>query len=183
MNLANFLTLIRILLVPVLINAIIFYERTDTVHRFFAAGVFTLACLTDAVDGYIARVFNQKTDLGKWLDPLADKLLLTSAFLAIYFQPHFVLKPPVWIIIAIVSRDVLIALGILTLALTSGKIHVAPNLLGKTTTLCQMLTAGFLLIEMPYVPIFWNITALLTILSALAYIIREGRRLREVTVP
>lgn len=183
MTFATYLTLLRILLVPVLISAIAYHDKSSDLMRYSALAVFTLGCLTDAVDGYVARAFKQKTSLGTLLDPLADKLLLVSAFLSIAIQPAFDLKPPLWIVILVISRDVLIVIGLLILFFTTGKIEVSPNLLGKTTTFFQMLTVIFLLLQNSIVPIFWYLTAVLTILSGAVYLIREGRRLREITVP
>lgn len=182
MNLANSLSLFRILLVPILITAIAYTDSSSGFMNYAALGIFSLACASDAIDGYIARVFKQKTELGTLLDPLADKLLLVSAFLSIAFQPNFGLKPPIWILILITSRDLLIVMGLLILFFTTGKIRATPNLLGKATTFFQMLTVIFLLLQNPFVPVLWYLTAILTILSGVGYLIREGRRLREITI-
>ncbi|MBI4971354.1 MAG: CDP-alcohol phosphatidyltransferase family protein [Candidatus Omnitrophica bacterium] len=182
MNLANSLTLSRILLVPVFITLIAYYDGTNEFFRYAALGVFSLCCLTDAIDGYVARVFHQRTAIGTLLDPVADKLLLVSAFISIFLQGTFYLKPPIWVVIVITSRDALIILGLLILFFTTGKITAMPNLLGKATTVCQMLTVILLLFQNSIVPIFWYLTATLTILSGAVYIIREGRRLREITL-
>ena len=175
MNLAIFLTLIRVLLVPALIIAITYNSPA-------ALSIFVLGCLTDALDGYVARTFNQKTEFGTFLDPLADKLLLISAFLSIYFHSGFAIRPPTWVITLIASRDVLIIMGLVILFFTTGKINVVPNLLGKVTTFFQMLTVVFLFLQNKWSPVLWNVTAFLTIISGSAYIIREARRLHEVPV-
>ncbi len=183
MNLANGITLLRILIVPIIITSIAYYDGKTESIRYLALGLFIVCCVTDAIDGYVARMFKQKTELGTLLDPMADKLLLIGTLLSISFQSNFPIKPPIWVVIVITSRDFLIVMGLLILFFTTGKIRVAPNLLGKITTVFQMLTLVFLLLENPSVPILWNITALLTILSGAVYIVREGRRLREVSVP
>jgi len=182
MTLATYLTLFRILLVPVLINAIAYYEKGDELLRYIAIAIFVVACFTDAIDGYVARVFKQKTTLGTLLDPLADKLLLVSAFLSITFQTNFTLRPPIWIVVVLTSRDVLIIMGLLIIFFTTGKIQVSPNLIGKMTTFFQMITVLFLLLQNSIVPVFWYLTAILTILSGAVYLVREGRRLREISV-
>lgn len=181
MNLANALTLLRIFLVPALIISIVYYQPNKEIYRYIALGIFTLGSLTDAVDGYIARTFNQQTKLGTLLDPLADKLIVVSAFLCIFLQPHFDLRPPVWFIILIVFRDSLIVMGLIIVFFTTGKIHVSPNFLGKCTTFFQMATVILLLLQNSISPIFWNLTALLTVASGMTYVVREGRRLREHT--
>ncbi len=116
------------------------------------------------------------------LDPLADKLLLISAFLSISFQSSFILRPPVWVVIIITSRDFLIIMGLLILFFTTGKIRVQPNFLGKITTFFQMLTVIGLLTQYSHSAYLWYFTAMLTILSGTVYIVREGRRLSEVTI-
>lgn len=183
MNLANQLTLFRILLVPGLIIAIVYDGDAHSLYRNIALILFSLGCLTDAIDGYVARTFNQRTELGTLLDPLADKLLLLSAFLSINAQPHFLLKPPIWVIIIVTSRDAMIIMGLLILFFTTGKIEVSPNFLGKSTTFFQMVTVISLLLQHPVSPFLWYLTAFLTVLSGLVYLVREGRRLREISVP
>ncbi len=182
MNLANSLTLLRILLVPVFISFIAYYDGANDFFRYAALGVFSFACLTDAVDGYIARVFNQRTELGTLLDPVADKLLLVSAFIGILLQNNFELKPPIWVVIIITSRDAFIILGLLIIFFTTGKISASPNFLGKVTTVFQMSTVFFLLLQSSFVPALWYVTAFLTIISGAVYIVREGKRLREITI-
>ncbi|MBI4398065.1 MAG: CDP-alcohol phosphatidyltransferase family protein [Candidatus Omnitrophica bacterium] len=182
MNLAIGLTLLRILLVPVIIISIAYYDGKTESLRLLALGLFLLGCATDAVDGYVARVFHQRTEIGTLLDPVADKLLLIGTLLSICFQAHFPIKPPIWVVVLITSRDFLIIMGLLILFFTTGKINVSPNFLGKITTVFQMMTLVLLLLEHPTVSILWNITALLTVSSGLVYIVREGRRLREVSV-
>jgi len=86
MNIPNQLTILRILLVPALIISIIYYSPEKEYLRLVAFSIFVFGCITDAVDGYIARKFNQKTKLGTLLDPLADKLIVLSAFISIYLN-------------------------------------------------------------------------------------------------
>jgi cardiolipin synthase len=105
------------------------YERYD-----YALGVLLLAGLTDGLDGTIARVANQRTKLGAYLDPLADKLLLTSGFITLSVL-HLV---PLWIAILVVSRDLILMTGALLICLTESSIDISPTLLGKGTTLFQL---------------------------------------------
>ena len=88
MNLANRLTVFRILSVPFFIGALLYYRPETEYLRLIAILIFVVACVTDAADGYLARKRNEKTTLGSYLDPLADKLLLVSGFLCLSFMPH-----------------------------------------------------------------------------------------------
>lgn len=128
MNLPNSLTILRILLIPFFIGFLL-YERYE-----YALGTLLLAGLTDSLDGTIARVANQRTKLGAYLDPLADKLLLTSAFVTLSVL-HLV---PLWIAIIVVSRDTMLITGTLLARLTELRVDLSPTLLGKGTTLFQL---------------------------------------------
>ena len=128
MNLPNSLTILRIFLIPVFIGFLI-YERYE-----YSLAVLLLAGLTDGLDGTIARVANQRTRLGAYLDPLADKLLLTSGFVTLSVL-HLV---PSWIAIVVVSRDMMLMTGTLLARLTESQLDISPTLLGKGTTLFQL---------------------------------------------
>jgi cardiolipin synthase len=129
MNLPNSLTILRILLIPFFIGFLL-YEQYE-----YALGTLLLAGLTDSLDGTIARVANQRTRLGAYLDPLADKLLLTSAFVTLSVL-HLV---PLWIAIIVVSRDTMLIAGTLLARLTELRVDLSPTLLGKGTTLFQLV--------------------------------------------
>jgi cardiolipin synthase (CMP-forming) len=128
MNIPNSLTILRILLIPVYIGFMTYGQ--------FGAALLSLllAGLTDAVDGPIARKLNQRTRLGTFLDPLADKLLLTSGFISLAIL-HLV---PSWLVILVVSRDVILLLGTAVAHLTNSPIDITPTFLGKGTTLLQL---------------------------------------------
>ncbi|OLB57538.1 MAG: CDP-alcohol phosphatidyltransferase family protein [Nitrospirae bacterium] len=128
MNLPNSLTILRILLIPVFIGFLL-YERYE-----YSLAVLLLAGLTDGLDGTIARVANQRTRLGAYLDPVADKLLLTSGFVTLSVL-HLV---PSWIAIVVVSRDMMLMTGTLLARLTESQLDISPTLLGKGTTLVQL---------------------------------------------
>ncbi len=177
MTLANWLTVGRILLVPFFVISLTYYEPGKDGYRYLAFWIFVAAAVTDALDGYIARRFNQKSDFGTLIDPLADKVLVIAGFLTIYFSPAFLIKPPVWIVIVIVSRDILIVLGLLLIYISTQKVTVQPNMLGKITTTFQMVTLASILLLLPISPVFWYITVVLTIFSGVIYIVREGKRL------
>ncbi|MCA9472307.1 MAG: CDP-alcohol phosphatidyltransferase family protein [Nitrospirales bacterium] len=128
-NIPNSLTVLRILLVPVFVGLLV-YEHYD-----HALLVLIIAAITDGLDGAIARMANQQTRIGAYLDPLADKLLLMSSFLTLAIL-HLV---PVWAVIMVVSRDVILLSGTLLARLTESSIDITPTALGKGTTLVQFV--------------------------------------------
>lgn len=178
MNLPNFFTLIRIVLIPFFLNYLVAYRSGEAHYRWIAFGLFCAASLTDAIDGFLARVLRNRTRLGTFLDPLADKLLLLTAYIGIVFVPTLLYRPPFWVIITIVFRDVVIIAGLILLFLINGEIKIQPNLIGKTTTALQMVTLIAILLESPSSIIFWYLTAVLTILSCIIYARREWSRLQ-----
>ncbi len=175
----NLITLLRILIVPFLFTSLLYYEPAKDHLRLWAAAFFLFGSVTDAVDGLVARIGKQTTELGKFLDPLADKLLLLSGFLGIFFAKSFPLLPPAWIIVTIVFRDLLILGGLIVFYLSGRKVTVRPNMLGKCTTAIQMVTLASILLLLPISPLFWNLTAGLTILSGAVYVFREMNLLRH----
>ena len=143
MTTANKITLCRILLIPVFIWLTLDYIRDSQRgegcdwQRWLACGVFALASISDAVDGYIARRYKQKTELGTYLDPLADKLLLVSALilLSIRFKeksPFELL--PLWFPVLVISRDLIILGGFILIHIITGHSIARPRLVGKAAT-------------------------------------------------
>ena len=128
MNVPNSLTILRILLIPVYIGFMTYGKYGLALFALLVAG------LTDAIDGPIARKLNQRTRLGTFLDPLADKLLLTSGFISLSML-HLV---PSWLVILVVSRDVILLLGTAVAHVTNTTIDITPTFLGKGTTLLQL---------------------------------------------
>ena len=128
MNIPNSLTILRILLVPVYIGFMTYGSYG------FALLTLLVAGLTDAIDGHLARKLNQRTRLGTLLDPLADKLLLTSSFISLAML-HLV---PSWLVILVASRDIILLLGTVVAHVTSTPINVTPTFLGKGATFLQL---------------------------------------------
>ncbi|MBI4368324.1 MAG: CDP-diacylglycerol--glycerol-3-phosphate 3-phosphatidyltransferase [Candidatus Omnitrophica bacterium] len=172
MNLPNYITLFRIVLVPFFLISLIYYTPEKYYFRMTALIIFFIAIITDALDGAIARQFKCKTELGTFLDPLADKLLLLSGFLGITFSSAFILKPPNWVVIIIVFRDLFIICGLVIIFLTTNQIRIQPNLIGKLTTFFQMLTILVLLAGWRYAHLIWLPAVSLTILSTALYLAR-----------
>lgn len=130
MTIPNILTLSRILLTPVLMWFLVNRKLNQ------ALVVFVIAGLTDVLDGFIARLFHQKSRFGAILDPLADKFLLVSSFL-ILGRLGFI---PLWLVAVVVLRDVVIVAGTSVLYLARVRVEIRPTVLGKLTTLMQLLT-------------------------------------------
>ncbi len=173
MNLPNYITLFRVVLIPFFINLMVYgYYRE-------ALAVFVLAGVTDAFDGVIARLMKAQTELGAFLDPMADKLLIISAFVTLVLLG----KLPVWLVIIVVSRDVILALGSLVIYLMGHGITVHPSLIGKATTVLQLLVVALTLVlisygtEMRFLSVLQWITATVTIGSGVQYV---GRGMKIV---
>jgi cardiolipin synthase len=134
---ANQLTILRMLFVPCFVILLIYgYPRSATV-------LFLLAGITDGLDGLIARKLRQKTVLGSFLDPMADKILLTAAFVTLTVPSiPLILHIPAWLTILTISRDVIIAVSVLIIHLQTQHSQFPPSLLGKCTTAVQLLTVG-----------------------------------------
>lgn len=172
MNLANRISIVRIILVPFFVAAIL-YSRLN-----LALTIFVICILSDALDGYIARTKGQRTRLGSLLDPIADKLLLISGFISLSIVkdiPPYLRFPP-YVPLIVVSRDVLIILGCMVIYLLKGKIEIKPTMLGKATTFFQMISIVSILTQFVYSNILWNIAVALTIISGLDYL-RIGSRM------
>jgi CDP-diacylglycerol--glycerol-3-phosphate 3-phosphatidyltransferase len=140
MTTANKITIVRILLVPFFISQVIYYARTGLeVYRLDAVLSFALASLADGLDGYIARHYNQRSELGAVLDPLADKLLLVSAVILLSLENnHRFTRIPLWLTVTILSRDVLLILGLGVIYFMTEKVKVRPRIIGKVATVLQM---------------------------------------------
>lgn len=140
MNLPNRLTILRILMVPVFVSALAYWTPQRDYCRLIALAVFLLACVTDALDGWIARRTGQKTRLGSLIDPLADKILLTSAYLALAWIRGIPAdsRLPVWLTVLVISRDLLLVTGASIIFMMQNRFDTQTNFLGKLTTVCQM---------------------------------------------
>lgn len=167
-NLPNYITLLRIVLIPFFINLMIYgYYR-------WALAIFVAACVTDALDGLIARVTNSITELGALLDPIADKLLILSAFVTLVLLGML----PVWLVIIVVSRDVILVLGSLVIYFLGYDLKARPSIIGKVTTVLQLLVVIISLvlnafgIEMAWMQILHWTTAVFTLTSGIQYVVR-----------
>lgn len=143
--------------------------------------IFMLAVISDGLDGFIARTFNQKTQLGTILDPVADKLLLTSAYICLSIIgsiPQYLRMPP-YVPILIISRDAIIVIGSIIVYVIKGDIKISPSVIGKITTFFQMMTIVGILTKFNYSYVMWNITVFLTVASGLDYVMKGSKFLSE----
>jgi cardiolipin synthase len=149
MTTANKITILRILLIPFFVVELIYYVETgNEIHRLVAILSFAVAAILDGVDGYIARHYNQKSELGAILDPLADKLLLVSGIVALSFNNGTLLgQIPLWLTGTIIGRDFLILIGMVVIHLTVGKVVVRPHFTGKCATVLQMAVVIWILLK------------------------------------
>jgi cardiolipin synthase len=175
LSLANHLTILRILMTPAIVILLLYKYMATAIILFLLAG------LTDGLDGFVARRRGQRTALGMVLDPLADKLLLMSAVVALTILKEL----PRWFTIIVVSRDLILIGGALILYMFIGKISMPPSWLGKFTTGFQIATVLLAMLD-NFAPLLRSVvmpaaflTAALTVGSGLDYVFRGTRLLND----
>ena len=179
MNIPNFLSLLRIILVPLLVIFLINKAFLKALILFTALGV------TDALDGFLARILKQQTVLGSYLDPIADKILITSCFLALAILKVI----PGWLAVIVISRDVIILMGISVLSIMSVSFEIQPLFVSKVTTALQIAAVffdmvfktlpGSLMIDQVWLITLYWLTALFTIVSGFQYVARGFRMINH----
>src|SRR5438876_9664971 len=153
MTTANKITLTRIALIPVFVLMCIYYGHglqhghPQEWQRFVAISTFLLACVSDGIDGYVARHFNQRSALGVVLDPIADKGLLLAGIITLSFS-NWTYEFPLWFPVLVITRDAVILVGTVVLHLLVGKAHVRPSWMGKVATALQMTAIAFVLLQL-----------------------------------
>lgn len=176
MNLPNKITFSRVLLVPIFV--IVFYMDTPN-SNLYAGLIFVIAALTDSLDGYLARKNNQVTNLGKFIDPLADKLLVSSALILLAEAGTI----PGWVVIVIIAREFTIT-GFRIIAASEG-VNIAASSLGKFKTITQLIAIILLLFNnifferfsIPMDQIFLYLSLIFTVLSGYDYIYKNRKTL------
>lgn len=168
MNLANKLTILRIFLVPVFLFIIAIKVKYG---NYIATAVFIIAALTDTLDGYIARSKNQITRFGKFMDPLADKLIVTAALISMVEMK----KLPTWVVMIIVAREFAIT-GLRAIAASEGVV-IAASKWGKLKTVTQIIAIVAALMELPYNDVLISLAVIITIISGVDYIIKNKKLL------
>jgi len=170
MGLANWITLIRIFIIPVFMVVVLSGAPNG---KFFAAIVFSLAALTDGLDGYIARSRQEVTNFGKLLDPIADKLLISAALLSLVELDQI----NAWIAVIIIGREFAVS-GLRILAAAEGVV-IAASMWGKLKTFTQMLAIIGLLIDLPGAIYMMWLAVVVTIISGADYFIKAQHLLKK----
>jgi CDP-diacylglycerol--glycerol-3-phosphate 3-phosphatidyltransferase len=181
MTTANKITILRILLVPFFVVQVLYYvSGAGELHRFLALASFAIAAISDGIDGYIARRFNQRSELGAILDPLADKLLVVSGIVLLSlhhekYLPHL----PLSLTAIVISRDVLLLLGLVVIHYIGGKVVVRPHLTGKIATVFQMVCVLWALLKLSnrWLAVWTLAATLFTGISGVIYVIAGVRQL------
>ncbi len=174
MTIPNYISILRILLVPVFVGSVVYYvNREQEAYRIFAIIIFAVAALSDAVDGYLARKWNQQSRLGTILDPLADKLLLASGIVVLSLDHRPILPSiPIWLTTLVISRDVILPLGTILISYTGRTPQVKARLLGKLATVVLMTLILWALLKWSSTVFeFWiYLAGGLTLLSGIQYV-------------
>jgi cardiolipin synthase len=168
LTIPNLITILRFLLVPAVVWAML-SARWD-----WAFAGFVVAGVSDGVDGFIARQFNQRSELGAYLDPMADKILLVSVFVVL----GFIGELPLWLVIAAVTRDGLIICAVLLSTVIGNPVEMKPLMVSKANTAIQIVLAAVVLAELTFSMVFGPLrtsliflSGLLTVASAAAYLV------------
>jgi cardiolipin synthase len=170
LTIANQITLLRMGLAPLLIVLVLSHQMV------WALVVFVVAGLSDLLDGMVARLSEQRTTLGAMLDPVADKILLTSCFIALTWGPDLLVPLPPWLTVVTLSRDAIIIMSVAVVNLAYGRRIFYPSLLGKLTTAAQLVTVALVLLlnaggwPLDAVRYLFVLTLALTVVSALHYV-------------
>jgi CDP-diacylglycerol--glycerol-3-phosphate 3-phosphatidyltransferase len=177
MTLANRITLFRILLIPVF-SILCLQESKYPVLTNWTLAVFAFAILTDFLDGMVARSRKQKTLVGSFMDPLADKLLILASFTLLTYAG----KVALWVLVTIFFRDLIIVLGWTIIYILTSRATVEPRWLGKASTFFQMTAAIALLFPMPFEVRIWlvRVMVLVTVASAVDYIAVYSKKLEPI---
>ena len=177
MNLPNKLTILRVIMIPFFVLALLYNGGENQTLRYVAAAIFIIASLTDMLDGKIARKYNLVTNFGKFMDPLADKLLVCSALICLVELKEL----PAWMVIVIISREFIIS-GIRLVASDNGVV-IAASYWGKFKTTFQMIAVVLLIVGIPALSmvttaVVW-IALVLTVISLVDYIAKNVNVLKE----
>ena len=184
MTTANQITAVRIFLIPVFVLLAVYYGQSlqdgqpQENLRFAAIIVFLLAAVSDGLDGYVARRYNQRSKLGAILDPIADKGLLLAALLTLTFinwGDHF----PLWFPVLIITRDIVIVAGSLGLHYINGEVQVHPRWSGKIATVFQMVAISWVMLQLRVLPPRWPVAlaGIFTLISGVQYVMDGIRQL------
>jgi CDP-diacylglycerol--glycerol-3-phosphate 3-phosphatidyltransferase len=181
MTTANKITILRIFLIPFFVIEVLYYVKAgNEIYRLLGLLSFALAAIFDGVDGYVARHYKQRSELGAVLDPLADKLLLVSGVILLSIGWHPYLETvPLWLTGIIIGRDALLVAGLGVIHMMVGKVKVRPRFIGKIATVLQMIVVLWILLKWdPRVLPLWTIAAgVCTGVSGILYVMDGMRQL------
>ena len=191
MTTANKITVVRILMIPVFVTLAIYYgesiQRGEPLEwqRFAAIAVFLIAAVSDGLDGYVARRYNQRSSLGVILDPIADKGLLLSGIITLSISNWSQSDPeygkfPAWFPVLVITRDVVIVVGAAVLHLLNGKVQVRPSWTGKVATVCQMCAIAWVMLQLHFLPLTFVVivAGFFTAVSGIIYVMDGVRQLQ-----
>jgi cardiolipin synthase len=181
---ASQITLARIFLIPVFVVFACYYGESVGAgaplewQRYAAITVFLIASLSDGIDGYIARRYNQRSRLGEILDPIADKGLLLAALITLAFANwHYSL--PIWFVVLVIARDIVIVSGSIVLQHMNGTVIIRPSWLGKTATVLQMTVIGWTMFQFPHNQYPIIAAGIFTFLSGAGYVLDGIRQIKH----
>ncbi len=191
MTTANKITIVRICLIPAFVTMAIYYGQSvqngdpQEWMRFTAICIFLVAAVSDGLDGYVARRYNQRSRLGVILDPIADKGLLLSGIITLSISnwsevdPHYG-RFPVWFPVLVITRDVVIVVGSLVLHLLNGTVRVRPSWTGKVATVLQMAAIAWVMLQLRILPLSYLVIAagFFTFISGVIYVLDGVRQLQ-----
>jgi cardiolipin synthase (CMP-forming) len=190
MTTANKITIARILMIPVFVTLAIYYGQSvragepEEWLRFAAIMTFLIAAVSDGLDGYVARRYNQRSALGVILDPIADKGLLLSGIITLSFINWNAANPaagqfPIWFPVLVISRDLVILIGSAVLHLLNGTVVVRPRMTGKIATVLQMAAIAWVMLQLHFLPLIFVVAlaGLFTFVSGVLYVMDGIRQL------
>ena len=191
MTTANKITVVRILMIPAFVTMAIYYGQSIQRgaplewQRLAAIIIFLLAAVSDGLDGYVARRYNQRSSLGVILDPIADKGLLLSGIITLSITNWSELDPdygrfPAWFPVLVITRDTIILVGAVVLHLLNGKVQVKPNWTGKVATVCQMCAIAWVMLQLHFLPLLFVVivAGIFTFVSGIVYVMDGVRQLQ-----
>lgn len=191
MTTANKITIIRIAMIPVFVTMAIYYGQSIQRgaplewQRFTAIMIFLVAAVSDGLDGYVARRYNQRSSLGAILDPIADKGLLLSGIITLSISNWSEADPdygrfPAWFPVLVITRDAVILVGAAVLHLLNGKVRVKTSWTGKVATVCQMCAIAWVMLQLRFLPLLFVVicAGVFTFVSGVIYVLDGVRQLQ-----
>ena|SRR5205807_6063379 len=191
MTTANKITVARILMIPAFVTMAIYYGQSIQRgaplewQRFTAIIIFLVAAISDGLDGYVARRYNQRSSLGVILDPIADKGLLLSGIISLSISNWSEVDPtygrfPAWFPVLVITRDAVILVGSAVLHLLVGKVKVRPSWTGKVATVCQMCAIAWVMLQLRFLPLLFVVivAGIFTAVSGVIYVMEGVRQLQ-----